>query len=67
MANEELRQLRMKCHRVFDVKWKSGKMTRNKAYKWLQNKMNLSSEDAHIGRFNKTQCIQLLKILKEND
>lgn len=63
MANEELRQLRKRCHSAFDPKWKSRKMTRSGAYRWLQNEMDLSAKEAHIGMFDKAQCEQLLEIL----
>lgn len=67
LANAALRDLRMQCHKVFDRKWKSGKMSRTDAYVWLQEHMNLPAEKAHIGMFDKEQCNKLLKILKEND
>ncbi len=69
LANAALRDLRMQCHKIFDRKWKCGKMSRKKAYKWLQKAMGLSEEKAHIGMFNENQCKKLLQILnlKEND
>jgi len=66
LANAALRDLRMQCHKVFDQKWKSGRMSRTKAYVWLQERMYLSPDKAHIGMFDKNQCNKLLKILKEN-
>src|SRR5690625_1533178 len=63
MANAQLRDLRMQCHKHFDRKWKSGNMSRSKAYVWLQDAMNLTQKQAHIGMFNESQCKELLKIL----
>jgi len=37
-------------------------MTRKEAYSWLQDKMNMSQEDAHIGMFNEIECEKLLKV-----
>lgn len=63
MANEKLRKLRKRCHLAFDPKWKSGKMTRTNAYRWLQQEMNLTPEEAHIGMFDEERCLKLLEIL----
>lgn len=73
MADANLRALRKACHLHFDKLWKSRKMSRSKAYVWLSNAMDLPSEKAHIGMFDKEQCITLLQIIgktiykKEND
>ena len=64
LANSKLRDLRMKCHGSFDRIWKSKEMTRSKAYRWLQQQMGLSSQEAHIGMFNEQQCRKLLGILQ---
>lgn len=67
MANTRLRELRMQCHKYFDRKWKLGEMSRSKAYEWLQNAMNLTAKEAHIGMFNELQCEELLQILNINE
>lgn len=69
MANTELRELRKLCHERFDVRWKTKKISRSKSYQQLAEMMNLPSKEAHIGMFNKEQCIKLLSLLpkKEND
>jgi hypothetical protein len=64
MANKELRKLRMECHKLFD-KWWQGKSSRRCCYDWLQWKMSLSPQQAHIGMFDKEKCLKLLEILKE--
>ena len=66
MANVTLRALRKACHQQFDRLWrgKCKRMSRSKAYVWLQQNMDLTSEKAHIGMFDELQCQQLLKILK---
>lgn len=64
MANKKLRALRNAAHRGFDPLWKSKRMSRRNAYKWLRDKMDLTSKEAHIGKFNEEQCLQLLKILR---
>ncbi len=63
MANSNLRSLRKECHRRFDVRWKTGKVSRSKAYQQLAEMMNLPSEKAHIGMFDKVQCTKLLSLI----
>lgn len=64
IANKELRELRKICHNnYFDPLWKSGKITRNEAYKFLQRIMGLTAEDCHIAMFNIDQCKELIKKL----
>lgn len=64
LANAELRDMRTRCHKVFDRLWKSKEMSRSNAYKWMQKVMGLSPEKAHIGMFNEQQCLELLHHLK---
>jgi len=63
MADKELRELRMKCHALFDTLWKTGYMKRKEAYRFLMIKLNLTNTEAHIGMFNKEICQKLINIL----
>lgn len=75
LADRELRDLKKEVHNVFDPLWKTGEINdiwpkyipntsnRNKAYKWLSNKMNISEDKCHIGMFNKQQCKEAIKIV----
>ncbi len=68
IANKELRELRKKCHRLFDIKWKGAtneKLARRNAYYWLQKYMGLPDELAHIGMFDEEQCQILIQELNE--
>lgn len=65
MANKELRKLRMACHSLFDKFW-SNKNSRKACYSWLQWKMKLLPQEAHIGNFNKEKCLELLEHLKND-
>lgn len=62
VADKQLRAKRQQAHGIFDGLWKSGKMTRSKAYRWLSSKMNLSSEECHIGRFDEELCQKVINI-----
>lgn len=68
LANKELREMRSKAHSVFDIIWKKEYMKRAKAYRWLQEQMNLDIMDCHIGEMNLEQantvyvlCIEYLQ------
>lgn len=66
MANGELREWRKMAHNdYFDPLWKSGKMTRSEAYKFMQTLMELPEEKAHIAMFDIDQCKTLIEKLKQ--
>ena len=64
LAKPELMELRKKAHSMFDILWKSGKMNRHAAYKWLAKKMNLRKEHAHIGFMGLDKCRKFIRILE---
>jgi len=55
-AGPRLRQLRRDAHDTFDRLWKNGYMSRNAAYRWLCDQMDLPQKKCHIGMFNEQQC-----------
>ena len=59
-----LRYLRAECHQIFDRYWTNGK-SRRAAYLWLQAKLNLHAQLAHFSKLNEKQCLEVLRILKE--
>lgn len=69
LANKELREWRMKAHKAVDPLWLSNKGSRTKArtkvYRWIQQVMSLSKEEAHIGMMDKEQCQRLIKFATE--
>lgn len=62
LADGNLRHKRILAHRAFDRLWKEGPMTKWQAYKWLQAKFGLSSEQAHIAKFSEYMCDQLIAV-----
>lgn len=64
LAKPVTRALRRYVHSLFDPLWKSKRMSRNEAYIWLQEVMDLPPEEAHIGMFSEDQCRKLIDILK---
>lgn len=68
MANAELRYWKKKAHEAFDQIWRSNpnKTHRTGAYKYLQEVMEMSASEAHIGNFNIEQCRLLIQKLNSN-
>lgn len=60
LANGDLRNKRIQAHKAFDWMWKSGLMTKWQAYKWMQGKLDLSDEQAHIPMFSEYMCDRLI-------
>lgn len=66
MANRELRELRKKCHRIFDRIWKEGVMTRGETYHWLARAMKRRRKDTHFAWFNLKECLTAVKIVEHS-
>lgn len=62
LANAELRKNKLLAHNCFDKLWKSGKMTRSSAYKFLAGEMGIEAKDCHIGMFTVHQCKRVMAI-----
>ena len=67
VANEVLRLKRMEVHRVFDALWKSGRMTRSGAYRWLAGELHLRPDRAHIGGFEMDQCQKVIELCEKTN
>lgn len=65
LANAELRNKRIKTHKIFDQVWKSNLMTKKEAYRWMTYVMGLSFEMGHIGKFSEYRCDELMRICKD--
>ncbi len=65
-ANAATRQARIKAHAAFDQLWKSGEMTRRQAYWWLQQSMEMTTLQAHIGKFTLEQCERLIALVEQS-
>lgn len=64
-ANKETKLWRMRAHIEFDRLWKSGEMSRNKAYCVMRELMGMTEDEAHIAKFNSEQCRKLVtEVLK---
>ena len=65
LANGDLRNKRIKAHKMFDLIWRNNVMNRKAAYKWMSDKLCLPYEYAHIGCFSEYMCDQLIDACKD--
>lgn len=65
LANKETRELRKKCHSIFDVVWKLGGIDRNKCYKILAERLGIPREDCHFAHFDIPMLKKALDILPD--
>jgi hypothetical protein len=61
LANQALRQARISAHAVFDIRWRSGKMTRKAAYSWLREQLGCPTTP-HIGFMDEAQCKRVVEL-----
>ena len=70
MANHELRTLRRTAHHYFDQLHTTGIMSKQQAYAWLADVLQLPRQQVHIGYFGDYYCQQVIrqaqKVLREN-
>lgn len=62
LANSELRRKRIQAHAAFGRLWEDGLMSKKQAYLWLQAKLGLPEQEAHIGRFSTFRCEQVIQL-----
>lgn len=60
LANGDLRHKRILAHKALDRLWKDGAMKKWQAYKWMEAKLGLRSDQAHIAMFSEYMCDQLI-------
>lgn len=61
VANAELRKAKSKAHAAFDPLWKSGRMSRGKAYAVLAQYMGIHKGQCPIGMFDIEQCERVVE------
>lgn len=65
IANIETRKLKIEAHAAFDPMWKSGEMSRTKAYKWLGEKLGLDKRDCHMGWMSDDNLRRVVEVCGE--
>jgi hypothetical protein len=66
LADAELRRMKIQVHDLFDPLWKSGKMNRHAAYKWLANELGIDPRECHVGMFDNDRCARALRVLSKH-
>jgi hypothetical protein len=62
LANQELREARMKAHMAFDKWWKEDKVPRTATYAYLAGALGIRIKECHIGMFDLETCQQVADI-----
>ncbi|MNP36420.1 hypothetical protein D3C76_1298080 [compost metagenome] len=66
LANRELRELKKKCHTLFDPVWKLNKnIKREQAYGRLANVLGIPHAECHFGWFDREMLHRSLEILQQ--
>ncbi len=65
LANDELRKLRIKAHRLVDEIVFKGIMTRRDFYLWLEIRLNKPKKDAHISMLTNDECMLLIEHINQ--
>lgn len=65
LAERKLRRKRIEAHKAFNRLWETELMSKKQAYRWLQAKLGLPEQDAHIGRFSLFRCEQVIRLCEE--
>ncbi|WEM34393.1 zinc-finger-containing protein [Xanthomonas phage X1] len=65
LANAASRKLKSKAHSFFDPIWKTGYMTRTRAYAWLQGMTGLSADDCHMGMMDDEMLRKVAKMCRQ--
>jgi len=66
LANAELRAARNRAHAAFDPIWRSGEMSRRKAYAWLGDQLGLPVKRVHIAEFDLATCSKVVSVCKSS-
>lgn len=60
-ATPAVKVARIKAHEAFDAMWRARGWNRREGYQWLQNVFDMTSGEAHIGKFDLEQCERLIE------
>lgn len=65
LADAPTRKARNRAHKVFDRLWKKGHQdinTPQEAYRWLAEQLGVPPEEAHIAKFDRERCRQVINL-----
>lgn len=61
LADSELRNKRIKAHKMLMAICENGLMTKKEAYRWIETMFGIDSSEAHIAKFSDYRCEELMK------
>lgn len=64
VTRNDLRLARQIAHAWFDLLWEEGFMTRNGAYWWLSEQMEMPFDECHFGNFDAGLCDAAIGIVE---
>ena len=67
LADRTLKDWRMKSKDIFFKRTRELKMSRNRAYTYLQELMNQSPNEAHFGIYEVEDCAKIVRIIQGNN
>lgn len=62
-GDRKTRRARKVAHASFDRLWRRGYFTRAQAYRWLADRLKLTEDECHIGRFTIEQCGEVQRVV----
>lgn len=65
-ADAITRDLRARCHGLFDWMWSAGRLfrTRSEAYRWLRTLMGMTEDECHFGKFVASECLLAIRLME---
>lgn len=73
LANQEMRDMKQLCHKLFDEQWihkktiKEKKHARKQAYRSLAKALNIEESECHFGYFDMEMLHKAYKVLSESN
>lgn len=64
LANAELRAARRMAHAAFDTIWKTRRMNRTNAYRWLSKRLWIKLDRCHIAMFDLKTCRRVVELCR---
>lgn len=65
LANDEMKKWKIKCHELFDSKWKNGDISRNYLYAKLAGQMKIERSHCHFGHFDLEELKRAYSIISK--
>lgn len=65
LANNEERELRKKCHFLFDKQWRQD-LQRKDRYVYLAERMGIATHNCHIAYFDKKRVLKAIQLMNDD-